>query len=463
MRGPVDTDIGHSKNAAAVAPRQHGLGNVASPSSYVLAILCTVYGLNFLDRQVLNILIDPIEVAFHTSDAQMGLLTGFGFAIFYTLFGIPIARWADRGSRRTILALGVGIWSLMTALSGLAQGYWQLFAARIGVAIGETGGTPTSSSLISDYFPRTTRPRAMAIFQASVYIGVLLGYGIGGWVSQTYGWRAAFFLAGVPGMCVDFLVYFTVREPQRGLSDTPQTDRELTTLSDCLRFMVRQRALLFVVAGIVLNAVANFGFSTWAPSFLQRVHHMDFTDIGLSLGIINGTAGVLGTLLGGFVVARLPARQVKWHVLMPSLATLGAAPALIVFLMAPSDAVTLGAYWIANFLLGFHLGPCFAMVLSLSKVRMRSLATALTNGLCSIIGAGLAPFLIGLTDDLLRPHFGIDSVRYSLLIAAVAPLLAAVSFWCAALFLHRDLARTEGPENDSHARYASADGTQSIP
>lgn len=461
MQGRSETDVPSSNDAASVAPAQYGLNAVASPSYYVLAILCMVYGLNFLDRQVLNILIDPIEAAFHTTDAQMGLLTGFGFAVFYVLFGIPIARWADRGSRRTILTLGVGIWSLMTTLSGLAQGYWQLFAARIGVAIGETGGTPTSASLISDYYPRTTRPRAMAIFQTSVYVGVLLGYGIGGWVSQTYGWRAAFFVAGIPGMCVALLVYFTVREPQRGLSDTRQSDRGVTSLTDCLRFMAGQRALLFVVAGIVLNAVANFGFSTWAPSFLHRVHHMDNTDIGLSLGIINGTAGVIGTLLGGFIVARLPARQLKWHVLIPSLATLGAAPALTLFLMAPSDSLTLFAYWIANFLLGFHLGPCFAMVQSLSKVRMRSLASALTNGLCSIVGAGFAPFLIGTTDDLLRPHFGIASVRYSLLIAAAAPVLAAASFWYASLFLHRDLARTEHRERGAFAPLT--DGTEASP
>lgn len=451
-----------AQDATSSAPVRHGLGAVASPPYYVLTILCTVYGLNFLDRQVLNILIDPIEAAFHTTDTQMGLLTGFGFAIFYVLFGIPIARWADRGSRRLILTLGVGIWSLMTALSGLAQGYWQLFAARIGVAIGETGGTPTSHSLISDYFPRTTRARAMGIFETSVYVGVLLGYAIGGWVSQNYGWRAAFFVAGIPGLCVAALVYFTVREPARGLSDTKQTDRETTSLMECLRFMARQRSLLFVVTGIVLVAVANFGFSTWTPSFLQRVHHMDSTDIGLSLGVINGTAGVLGTLLGGFVVARLPAEKLRWHVLLPSLVTIGAAPALFAFLMAPSDALALSAYWIANLLLGFHLGPCFAMVQSLSKVRMRSLASALANLLCSIIGAGVAPALIGMTDDLLRPRFGIVSVRYSLLIAAVAPILAAVSFWCASLFLQRDLARTEHPEGEPPLACAVS-GTSAIP
>jgi MFS family permease len=249
-----------------------------------------------------------------------------------------------------------------------------------------------------------------------------------------------------------------VREPERGAADSHLTDRAQTSLVECLRFMSRQRALLFVVLGLVLNAFANFGFATWTPSFLQRVHHMDLAETGLWLGIINGTAGVLGTLLGGFVVGRLPARSENWHVLWPALVTVGAAPALIAFLLVPSESLSLWCYWIANLMLGFHLGPCFAMVQSLSKVRMRALASALANLLCSLIGTGLAPTLIGMTDDLLRPRYGIVSVRYSLLLAAVAPLLAAASFWGASWFVRGDLARTEVAEEASIAPRAAAAG-----
>jgi predicted MFS family arabinose efflux permease len=456
---PSEATDNPSPESAPPGARARTGAPAASRPYYVLGILCTVYGLNFLDRQVLNILIDPIEAAFHTTDAEMGLLTGFGFAIFYLLFGIPIARWADRGSRKLILTLGLGIWSLMTAISGLAQGFWQLAAARVGVAIGETGGTPISHSLISDYFPRTTRARAMAIFETSVYVGVLLGYAIGGWVSQVYGWRAAFFVAGIPGLCVAFVVFFTVREPERGASDSRLTDRAQSSLIECLRFMSGQRALLLVVTGVVLNAFANFGFATWSPSFLHRVHGMDQAQIGLSLGLINGTAGVLGTLLGGFVVGRLPPGRERWHVLWPAFVTLGASPALIGFLLARPDWLCLACYWVANLLLGFHLGPCFAMVQSLSKVRMRSLASALANLLCSLIGAGLAPALIGMTDDLLHPRFGIFSVRYSLLLATLAPLLAAASFWSAAWFIRDDLGHTETADDTAEA-CASRDGRQ---
>lgn len=423
---------------------------------YVLTLLCLVYALNFLDRQVLNILIDPIKAEFHASDTAMGLLTGFGFALFYFLFGIPIARWADLGSRRLILTLGLAIWSLMTALSGLAQGFYQLLGARIGVAIGETGGTPISHSLISDYFPRATRPRAMAIFQTSVYVGIVLGYGVGGWVSQLYGWRAAFFVAGVPGLAVALLFYLTVRDPPRGTVDGHLSDDERPTLRECLRFMGSQRSLLFVVTGLVVVAFSNFAFGAWTPSFLRRVHHMSGGSIGTWLGVIHGTAGVLGTLLGGFVVTRLKTSNERWMMFWPAIVTVGAAPALVGYLLVSSATGAMLCYWVANLLLGFHLGPAFSMVQTLTKVRMRALASAITNLLCSLVGTGLGPFIVGAVSDLLLPRFGTAAVRYSLLLPALFPLMGAMSFWCAAWFLRADLARTVAPEVD-RARAEHAD------
>jgi predicted MFS family arabinose efflux permease len=423
---------------------------------YVLSILCCVYGLNFLDRQILNILIDPIKAEFHTSDTQMGLLTGFGFATFYFLFGIPIARWSDLGSRRLIVTLGLSIWSLMTAASGLATGFWQLAIARIGVGAGEAGGTPASHSLIADYFPRTARPRAMAIYETSVYVGVLLGYLIGGWVSQLYGWRAAFLVSGLPGLGLAVVFYLTVKDPIRGRSDTVHVDAAKTSFWQCLEFMGGQRSLLLIVSGVVLLAFSNFAFGTWSPSFLRRVHHMGGGEIGTWLGVINGTAGVLGTLLGGFVVGRLREGQERWMMFWPALMTIGAAPALAGFLLSPSPNLAMACYWVANLLLGFHLGPCFAMVQSLTKVRMRSLASALTNLLCSLVGAGLGPGVVGVVSDWLTPRLGSGAVGHALLIPTVAPILGAACFWGAAWYVRRDLKRTEVDEPQSLPGSAAA-------
>ncbi len=440
QRKNIDGSAPPAANSGATAT---GKRVVRGYSYYVLSVLCCVYGLNFLDRQVLNILIDPIEANLHTTDLQMGLLTGFGFVIFYLLFGIPIARWADLGSRRLIVTLGLTVWSVMTALSGLAGSFWQLAAARIGVGIGEAGGTPASHSLISDYFPRMARPRALAIYESSIYVGVFLGYLAGGWVSQIYGWRTAFFIAGLPGLAVAGIFYFTIRDPERGVSDGPQGDISKTTFADCLRFMATQRSLLFIVAGITFVAFANFSFGTWAPSFLRRIHPLRGGEIGTWLGAINGTAGVIGTLLGGFAVSRLRSTSERWIMFWPAIVTVGAAPALAGFLLVPSVTGCMLFYWLANLLLGFHLGPAFAMVQSLTKANMRSLASAITNLLACLVGAGLGPLMVGAASDTLTPRLGDTSIEYALLIPAFAPIFGTACFWCAAWFIRQDLARTD--------------------
>jgi predicted MFS family arabinose efflux permease len=409
---------------------------------YVLTVLCLVGALNFLDRQVLNILIDPIKAEFHASDTQMGLLTGFGFALFYFLFGIPIARWADVGPRRLILAVGLSIWSLMTALSGMAQAFWQLAGARIGIAVGETTGTPVSHSIISDYFPHASRTRAMAIYATSLYFGVFLGYSIGGWASQLYGWRTAFFLAGTPGIIVAVLFLATVKDPPRGSMDGPRADTSVVPVGRCLQFMAGQRSLILVVSGLILATSANMAFSAWSPSFLRRVHHMQGGEIGTWLGAINGTAGVLGTLASGYIIGRLRNGNDRWIVLWPAIITVGASPALAAFVLMPTKTTALLSYWVANLFLGFHLGPCFAMVQSLTKARMRALASSLTNLLSALLGA-LGPAAVGLVSEQLSPQFGALSLRYAMLIPVAAPVLGAACFYYAARFIQADLIRTQ--------------------
>ncbi|MDB9948865.1 MFS transporter, partial [Porticoccaceae bacterium] len=183
---------------------------------YVLVLLTLVYALNFIDRQILVILQESIKVDMDLSDSQLGLLTGFAFAIFYVSVGIPIARWADVGNRRNIVSLAIAVWSGMTALSGFTQNFWQLLMARIGVGVGEAGGSPPSHSMISDYYPVEQRGSALSFYSTGVYLGILFGFLIGGWINSEFGWRTAFFVVGVPGFLVALLVRFTIREPVRG-------------------------------------------------------------------------------------------------------------------------------------------------------------------------------------------------------------------------------------------------------
>ncbi|HEY0938728.1 MAG TPA: MFS transporter [Steroidobacter sp.] len=406
---------------------------------YVLFLLCGVYGLNFLDRQILNILIDPIQAELGISNTAMGLLTGFGFSIFYVLFGIPIARWADLGERRLIVTIGLSIWSLATALSGFAQHYWQLACARVFVAIGESGGTSPSSSMIADYFPRADRARAMSIFQTSIYVGVLFGYLFGGWISEWYGWRAAFMIAGLPGLALAAVLYFTVREPQRGMSEARPVDPRPLTIRESLSFILSQRSLVLLTLGSVLIAASNFGFGAWVPTFLRRVHHLSGGELGTWLGFAGGLGGCAGTLLGGFLVGRLKPGSESWTLRLPALTTLCAAPVLATFLLAPSVATAMLAYAIGSALTAMQLGPVAALVQSLSRVRARTLTAAVINMLCILIGGGMGPTFVGVMTDGFTSSFGPEAVRWALMATVPAVVLAALCFLAGSFFIRRDL------------------------
>ena len=293
--------------------------NLATPVSngyrrYVLVLLTLVYALNFIDRQILVILQESIKVDMDLSDSQLGLLTGFAFAIFYVSVGIPIARWADLGNRRNIVSLAVAVWSGMTALSGFTQNFWQLLLARIGVGVGEAGGSPPSHSMISDYYPVEQRGSALSFYSTGVYLGILFGFLIGGWINSEFGWRVAFFVVGVPGFLVALLVRFTIREPVRGglegrALEVPATFGEtLRTLKGFGSFK-----LFAVAAG--LNAFSSYGIGNFTPSFLIRSHGFSSLEVGTSLALITGIGGALGTYMGGVLADRYGANDKRWYLL----------------------------------------------------------------------------------------------------------------------------------------------------
>lgn len=264
-----------------------------------------IYALNFLDRTIFNVLIEPIKSEFVLSDTTIGLLAGFGFALMYSLLGMPIARYADRANRRNIVALGLAFWSAMTTLCGMAQNVATLAVARVGVGIGESAGTPASQSLISDLFPKGERPRALGIFAMGTYIGVFLGYFFGGWVNQYYGWRIAFLAAGLPGLLLALILRVAVREPLRGGVEGGGVLGRREATSTTMAFLFRQKSFVLVVIGFCLTSFTNYATSVWIPPFLARIHHLSSVDIGTYAGTFKGLAGMLGTLLGGVVVAAI--------------------------------------------------------------------------------------------------------------------------------------------------------------
>jgi len=254
---------------------------------YVLIILMLVYASNFLDRQILGILLQPIKTDLGLSDTQLGLLSGIGFALFYVTMGIPLARWADKHNRVSLLSVCIALWSAMTALSGAATNFLQLGLARIGVGIGEAGCTPAAHSIIADYFKSEERVRAMAFYSAGASIGVFLGYLLGGWVNQFYGWRVTFFVVGAPGLLLALIVRFTLREPPRGHSENSKTAAStIPTVTEALSYLWGQNSFRHLALGTGLLTLSSYGGATWFPAFLMRSYGMSTGELGTWLALI---------------------------------------------------------------------------------------------------------------------------------------------------------------------------------
>jgi MFS family permease len=428
-----------------LAPRAPARASDATTSplrrTYVLTLLTVIYALNFLDRTIFNVLIEPIKKEFSLSDTTMGLVAGFGFVLFYSLLGIPIARLADRLNRRNIVAASFAFWSAMTFLCGAAQNVTSLTLARIGVGIGESAGTPASQSIISDLFDKDERPRALGIFAIGTYLGVFLGYFIGGFVNQHYGWRTAFWTAGLPGMAIAAVLWLTVAEPARG-SSLEKVKRE--ALAPTLAFLGAQKTFSIVLVGFCLTTYTNYATSAWIPPFLARVHHLSSAEIGTYAGTFKGLFGMAGTLVGGLVVARIGRTDDRWKLWAPAITSGLAGPVFILCLLTPDFTTMVAALAATSFLLGFHLGPIFAITQTVARPAMRALASAIILLTATCFGQGLGPLVVGIINDAITPQFGATAVRYSLLSASATTMLGAMFFVWAARFIHSDIARAAG-------------------
>ena len=331
---------------------------------YTLALLTIVYALNFLDRTIFNVLIEPIKKEFQLSDTMLGLLAGFGFVLMYSVLGMPIARLADRTNRRTIVTLGLAFWSAMTALCGMAQNVAMLAFARIGVGIGESAGTPASQSIIADLFTKDERPRALGIFAIGTYLGVFLGYFFGGWVNQYFGWRAAFVGAGLPGLVVALLLWLTVAEPTRRSDSGEKIGNE--AIGPTFAFLFSQKSFVLVLIGFCLAGFTNYSTSVWIPPFMARVHHLTSAEIGTYAGTFKGLFGIAGALLGGFVVAKVSKDDDRWKVWAPAIMSGLAGPIFVVCMLTSSFHVMVWALGLFTIFVGFHLGPIFAVAMKVA-------------------------------------------------------------------------------------------------
>ena len=418
---------------------------------YVLALFMLANLFNFLDRQILAILLEQIKRDLQVSDTAMGFLGGFAFALFYAFAGLPIARLADRGSRRTIMAAGIALWSAATALCGAARGFTQLALFRVGVGVGEAALTPCAHSMLSDYFPPEKRATVISIYTVGAHLGLAVGLPLGGWIATHYGWRPAFVVVALPGLLVALAVRLTVREPIRGSSEGGGSERsgsegaennaESQSFADVIGVLWRLRSFRHLAFAASLQAFFGYGFLGWAPAFLIRVHGMSEVQLGWSLGLILGFGGAVGTFFGGWVVDKLGGRDSRRYMQVPAFAALITTPFALLFLHYPAVSWALVLYVPAVVIGNIYPAPVYATTQNLVAPHMRGVAASVLLLVINLIGLGLGPQLVGILNDVLEPRFGTEAIRYSMSIVGVANVWAAVHFLLAARTLREDLER----------------------
>jgi predicted MFS family arabinose efflux permease len=411
--------------------------------NYALFLLMMAYTANYVDRQILAILLEPIKKELVFSDTQMGFLTGLTFAIFYATLGVPIAMWADRSNRRNIIALAVTLFSGMTFVCAFVTSFAQLALARIGVGVGEAGSGPPSHSMIADMYPPEKRAAAMGVYSLGINIGILIGFLVGGWVSQWYGWRVAFCIVGVPGLLIALLVRFTLREPSRGHSDglTGQSALPAPRVALVFALLWAQKSFRHLSFAAALAAVGGYAGVNWLPAFLHRSFEMKGGEIGTWLALIIGFAGGAGTYLTGWLADHYGKRDVRWNLWVVAIIVGLCFPFSIAMYTSYEKYATLMLFVFPAFAGAAYIAPALAMTQALVTLRMRAQASAILLLILNLIGMGMGPQLAGILSDVYNPAYGDESLRYALLTISVVWIWAATHFFLAARTLKQDIER----------------------
>jgi MFS family permease len=474
-----------SDTTAPAAPASPATTSAAY-RTYVLLLLTGVYTFNFIDRQIIGILSPAIKEDLGLADWQLGILKGFAFAVLYTTLGIPIARFADRSNRVTIISIALALWSGFTAISGACQNFAQLALARVGVGIGEAGGSPPAHSLISDYFPKEKRAGALAVYAMGIPIGIAFAYLAGGWITETFSWRVAFVVVGLPGVAVAILLKFTVREPRRGETEAsaketdafhglhiiePASGFEKVIFSFCkllpaswraegfseiatvwraakhLMSIPTYRAVVFGATAISFSTYAN---GTWLIDFYSR-SHADFSllTVLFTLGLISGTAYALGTFLGGSLVDFFAKKNKRMYGYVPAIALIANVPLFLVALWHPSPVVSLIFQVPVHLAIGFYLGPSFALAQTLAPLSVRALSTAVFFFILNMIALGFGPTLAGVLSSLLTGVFTEElALRWSLAVVSLSGIVGAWYYYQVGQRIPADWEKATGEKID---------------
>lgn len=404
--------MGHSEASELPHAGAGGGSSGSSGRNRVLLLLSAVYLLNYLDRQVLVILAEPIKREFALQDWQLGFLAGPAFALFYAILGIPVARMADRANRVDIIAVSLATWSAMTMLCASAASFTQLALARAGVGIGEAGGSPPAVSLLTSYFPPARLATAMSIYSSGATLGILVGFVVAGWVNAEHGWRVAMIVAGGPGILLAIVVKLAVKDP-RVPREVPGGTEDPPGFATSFRVLMASSRCRWINAAAVSAAVAVYGFMGWMPAYLMRSFGVSTREVGTALGLVAGIAGSAGVLAGGYLADRAGASGARRQLLVPALTTMLFPVAAILALQARDWATALAWLIPAYALCLAYTGPTWASLQTTVPPNMRAMAAALLLFLVNLVGLGLGPQLVGIASDL-SASAGVDGLRWAI-------------------------------------------------
>ena len=406
--------------------------------AYVLFILVVVYTFNFIDRQIVGILAVPIKADLGLTDSQLGLMGGLAFALFYTGLGIPVAMLADRFSRTWIMTAALVIWSGMTAASGLATNFWQLFAARLGVGVGEAGGVAPAYSLISDFFPPNQRARAMSVYSFGIPIGSAIGIVFGGIIASMIDWRWAFFIVGIAGIIIAPIFRMTIKEPPRGQFDRQREAVKAPGLKLIFSILMTKPSFWLLSLGASFSSMMGYGVFFWLPSFFVRSYNLTLLNASLFYGAVLLIGGLVGIWVGGWLGDRFGQNQRSQYARIPAIAFLCTVPFYIIAILSPTLTLAFFVLLVPTALGLAWLGPVISAIQHLVRPDMRAVASAIFLFINNLIGIGLGTYAIGALSDMLTAQYGDESLRYSILAGTGFYIIAAVLFLLASRWLEQD-------------------------
>jgi predicted MFS family arabinose efflux permease len=442
-------------NASGANPAGAAAPLTGAARGYALLLLTAVFTVSWIDRQVLNILAEPIKRDLHLADWQVGVMSGFAFALCYSTIGMPIARFSERSHRPRVIATAAVVWSIFTALCATAQSFVQLVMFRVGVGIGEAGCTPPAHSLIMDYVPQEKRASALSIYAMGVPMGALIGMALGGAIADSHGWRAAFLWCGLPGVLLAILVATTLYEPRRALprhpaaSSTPQLN-----FAGTLSYLFRKRSFWLMSLAASFKAFISYGHAPFTASYFYRVHGVEVASmaahfglksgsfLGLALGLIGGLGGMLGNWIGGALADPAARTDQRAYAAVPAIATLLVVPLWIGVYLAPDARLALLLLAPASILASVWSGPTHAAILSLAPANMRTTTSSILLFMLNGIGLGLGPLCVGALSDVIAGplgYGGAEGVRWALIAASLVGLAVAATFWAARKTLRDDI------------------------